>query len=210
MARTLMRILTAALAIAGMAALAAGVWFVRRGISAKNPPGRFETTVARRVRTLAIPRSARDLQNPVQLTPEVIAAGLSHFADHCATCHANDGSGDTEMGRGLYPRAPDMRQQATQSLSDGSLFYIIENGVRLTGMPAWSTGTSGGAEASWHLVHFIRHLPQLTDDELEEMKTLNPKSPEEWQQQEEERRFLEGGSEPQPGSRSRHTHGGQQ
>ena len=70
-------------------------------------------------------------------TPEVIAAGMAHYADHCAACHANDGSAETQIGLGMYPRPPDMRQPATQTLTDGELFYIIENGVRLTGMPAW-------------------------------------------------------------------------
>ena len=87
------------------------------------------------------------------------------------------------MGRGLYPRAPDMRLPATQSLSDGELFYIIENGVRLTGMPAWSSHEA--KDDSWHLVHFIRHLPKLTPAEVEEMKTLNPKAPDERQEQEQ-------------------------
>jgi mono/diheme cytochrome c family protein len=119
---------------------------------------------------------------------------MAHFADHCAVCHANDGSGDTEMGRGLYPRAPDMRRTATQALSDGALFYIIENGVRLTGMPAWGTGTAEGEQASWHLVQFIRHLPTLTEGELTEMRTMNPKSADEWREEEEARRFLEGAS----------------
>ena len=89
-------------------------------------------------------------------SPESVKKGLEHFADHCAMCHANDGSGAAEMGRGLYPRVPDMRLPATQSLTDGELFYIIENGVRLTGMPAWGTGTPEGEEATWHLVRFIR------------------------------------------------------
>ena len=173
---------------------AIGVWYaVSAGLSAREDPGRLEEFAARRVRTLAIARRARSLTNPVQYSGEVIAAGRAHFADHCAICHANDGSGDTEMGRGMYPRAPDMRLPATQNLSDGELFWIIENGIRFTGMPAWGTGTKEGGEASWHLVHFIRRLPRLTAEELEEMAALNPKSPEEWQQMQEEREFLEGG-----------------
>ena len=118
--------------------------------------------------------------------------GMAHWADHCASCHANDGSGDTAMGRGLYPKAPDMRGPDTQSLSDGELFYLIEHGVKITGMPAWGTGTPEGEQASWHLVHFIRHLPSLTDDEVAEMEGLNPRSRAEWQALEEERRFLSG------------------
>jgi len=183
MLKTLSRMLIAALALAGVIALAAGLWLIRGGISAKATPGRFETALARRARTLAIPRSARDMRNPVPLTPQILAEGREHFADHCAICHGNDGSGDTEVGRGLYPRAPDMRQPATQSLPDGELFYIIENGVRLTGMPAWASHE--GTDDNWRLVHFIRHLPKLTPAELEEMKTLNPKAPDERQEEEQ-------------------------
>jgi mono/diheme cytochrome c family protein len=185
-------LLVALAAVVGFIAL----WYVMTsGVSAREEPGRIEEFVARRVRTMAIARRARSLTNPVEYSGEVIAAGRAHFADHCAICHANDGSGDTEMGRGMWPKAPDMRLPATQDLSDGELFWIIENGIRFTGMPGWSTGTEEGEEASWHLVHFLRRLPKLTPPELEEMEALNPKSPEEWQQIQEEREFLEGGGE---------------
>ena len=117
--------------------------------------------------------------------------------------------GDTEMGRGLYPRAPDMRKDTTQALSDGELFYIIENGVRLTGMPAWATSTPEGEQASWHLVQFFRHLPKLTEGELADMNAMNPKSADDRLAEEEARRFLEGGSRatttPAP---MRHRHSG--
>lgn len=172
----------------------AGLWyFLSSGVSAKEQPGRVEEFVARRVRNMAIGRRAQSLKNPVEYSGEVIADGRAHFADHCALCHANDGSGDTAMGRGMWPKVPDMRLAETQNLSDGELFWIIENGTRFTGMPAWSTGTSEGELASWHLVHFIRRLPRLTREELEEMESLNPKSPAEIRQQIEEERFLEGG-----------------
>ena len=204
MLKTLSRMLIAALALAGVIALAAALWLIRGGISAKATPGGFETTAARRIRTLAIPRSARDMRNPVPLTPQILAAGREHFADHCAICHANDGSGNTEVGRGLYPRAPDMRQPATQSLPDGELFYIIENGVRLTGMPSW--GSHEGTDDNWYLVHVIRHLPKITPAELEEMKTLNPKAPDE--RQEEEQRSSPGrGSDRPPAATHQHKNG---
>src|SRR6187549_3948293 len=179
MLRTAVRVVIGFLAIVGIIAVAVGVSFARRGISAKEAPGAAETAVARRLRSAAIPRAARDERNPVAVSAEAIKEGMEHYADHCAVCHANDGSGDTEMGRGLYPRTPDMRLPATQNLTDGELFYIIENGVRLTGMPAWSTGTKEGETSSWHLVHFIRHLPKLSDVEIAAMESLNPKPPEE-------------------------------
>jgi len=66
----------------------------------------------------------------------LIAEAKAHFADHCAICHANNGSGNTEIGRNLYPKAPDMRLPQTLNLTDGELYYTIHNGIRLTGMPA--------------------------------------------------------------------------
>jgi mono/diheme cytochrome c family protein len=143
----------------------------------------------------------------VQPTAAVLNEGLAHFADHCAVCHANDGSGDTHIGRGLYPRAPDMRAAPTQGLSDGELFSIIENGIRLTGMPAWGTGTPEGERASWALVHFIRRLPNLTDEELSRMEPLNPKTAEQRRADEEARRFLIG-DPPTPAPASPHKHEG--
>jgi hypothetical protein len=85
-----------------------------------------------------------------------------------------------------------MRRPATQHLSDGELFHVIEHGVRFTGMPAWRTGTQAGEESSWHLVHVVRHLPRLTPGELEAMKARNPRSPDEIRFEIEEERFLQG------------------
>lgn len=206
---TLMRVLIGVLALIGTAALAIAVWLYAGGISARASPGRLETTVARQLRRMAIPGDARRLQNPEAQTAETLRSGLEHFADHCAVCHGNDGSGQTEIGRGLYPRPPDLRAQATQSLSNGELFYIVEHGVRFTGMPAWSTGTREGEEASWHLVQFIRHLPKLTPAELEEMSALNPKRAEEWREEEEIRKFLSGeDGAARPRATRPHQHGG--
>jgi mono/diheme cytochrome c family protein len=176
-----------------------GLWyFLRSGVSAKDQPGAVEELVARRARNMAIARRARSLTNPVEPSAEVIAEGRAHFADHCASCHSNDGSGKTEMGQGMWPKAPDMRSSETQTLSDGELFWIIENGVRFTGMPGWSTGTKEGETSSWQLVHFVRRLPQLTPEEIEEMETLNPRPPAEVRQEIAEEEFLKGGSEAPP------------
>jgi mono/diheme cytochrome c family protein len=178
--------------------LLTGVSIVIAGVSARPQPGAVERLTAQAIRSIAIRARVRGITNPVPFGDDVVKEGMEHFADHCAVCHGNDGSGNTEMGRGLYPRAPDMRLPATQDLSDAELFYIIENGVRLTGMPGWSTGTRDGETSSWHLVHFIRHLPKLTDEELATMEDLNPRTPAEMQQREEERKFLQGGDAPSP------------
>ncbi len=180
------------LAVLGLLTLIGTVWFSRQGISARPTPGPIETSLSRAARHYLIPSAARARVSPAPGTDETLREGLEHWADHCASCHGNDGSGQTAIGQGLYPKAPDMRLAATQSLSDGELFYIIEEGVKITGMPAWGTGTPEGEAASWHLVQFIRRLPTLTEDELARMEELNPRGRADWQAFEEERQFLSG------------------
>ena len=147
-----------------------GCWFVRmHSFSAREKPTAAEAMVARHARRLATPPGVKDLKNPLTVTALAIAEARDHFADHCAVCHANDGSGKMPINEGLYPPAPDLRETGTRSLSDGELFYIIKNGIRFTGMPGWG----GEDEENWKLVLFIRHLPQLTPKELELMKEIN-------------------------------------
>lgn len=182
----------------GVLAVAALVYLRTTGLAARGDAGTFEARLARAARSFAVPSDVRDRINPVTRMPEVLADALAHYADHCAVCHGNDGSGMTPVGQGTWPKAPDMRQPATQNLSDGELFHIIEQGVRFTAMPGWSTGTPEGAVASWHLVHFIRHLPHLTADDIERMGTLIPRSPDEIRQEIAAEQFLQGGDPPLP------------
>jgi mono/diheme cytochrome c family protein len=147
--------------------------------------------IAREARHLAMPSNARDARNPLSASDENLHEARMHFADHCATCHANDGSGTTMIGQGLYPKPPDLRLPETQKLSDGELFWIIENGVRFTGMPAFG-GHHGMQDDSWKLVLFIRHLPQLAAEERVEMERNNPKGPDEREEEQEEDDFLRG------------------
>ena len=181
-----------------LVALAIGgyVW-IHHGFSARDQPSAVETILARQMRSLAVPSSAKSARNPIPLTPEVLTEARAHFADHCATCHANDGSGNTDIGKNLYPKAPDMRLAHTQDLTDGEIYYIIHNGVRLTGMPAW--GADDSDEDSWKLVHFIRDLPALTPDEIREMESLNPKSPGEMAEEQEDQDFLNGTAKSEQG-----------
>jgi mono/diheme cytochrome c family protein len=180
------------LALLLVAGMLGTVMFVKAtGLSARAQPGAVETAVARRLRAMAVPSEYADLKNPVFMNEESVRNGMAHFADHCAQCHANDGTG-ADMGKDMFPPTPDLRASTTQSLGDGELFYIVEHGVRFTGMPAFGTDTLDGEESSWHLVNFIRHLPKLTEAELEEMAGMNPRPPAEIRQEIEEQRFLAG------------------
>jgi hypothetical protein len=146
----------------------------------------------------------RNAANPVAFSPEVWVEARAHFADHCAACHANNGSGDVEIGRNLYPRAPDMRLPDTQTLTDGEIYWIIENGVRLTGMPAWGDGSPNDID-TWKLVHFIRRLNQVTQEDLTAMKALNPKTPSELEEEHQDQQFL-GGQDDAPAPAPSHHH----
>lgn len=189
---TAARWLVGGLAVVGGLALLIGVGAAFRGVSSRPEPLQFEVTLARSARHLLVPRAARARPNPVHLDDGVLDRSRAHFADHCATCHGNDGRGDTSYGRGLYPRAPDLTAPGTQSLSDGELFYLIENGVRLTGMPAFSTAMPEGETESWELVHFIRHLPGISQEELSAMARLNRVSRSELERELQIEEFLDG------------------
>lgn len=178
-----------------IAAAGLGLSLLRYGLSAHDEPTRVEHVLARAMRHYATPSDLRDRTNPVPLTPDVLAEARAHFADHCAVCHGNDGKGRTAMGPRFYPKVPDMALPETQAMSDGEIFATIENGVRLTGMPGWGNGTAESAYGSWTLVHFIRHLPKITPEEIAEMEKLNPKPPAVVLAEREEEEFLAGGAQ---------------
>jgi len=197
------RALLLSIIVAGVAGAAAFGWMtIRRGFSARDNPSAMEAYMAKTARRLSIPASERDAKNPFTPTPEVLSEARAHFADHCAICHGNDGSGKTEIGQNLYPKTPDMRQSETQNLTDGQIYNIIHNGIRLTGMPAW--GGPDKDEDSWRLVTFIRHLPQMTPQEMKEMEQFNPKSPAEESEEKDEDRFLNEGKSPEMNKKMHH------
>src|SRR5690242_5607740 len=123
-------VVTALFILVIVVVIAAGVSFFRGGVSSRGTPSAMESMAAREIRHMAIPAEARKQQNPVARSSEAIHDGMLHFADHCAICHDNDGGGETMIGGGLYPKPPDLRKEQTQKLSDGEIFWIIENGVR--------------------------------------------------------------------------------
>jgi mono/diheme cytochrome c family protein len=180
------------LLLAAGLAIAAAVSMLHNGLSARATPTAMEAMLARNAHFLAFPANARSQNNPVPSSDQTLREARAHFADHCATCHANDGSGKTMYGEGLYPKPPDLRLAQTQKLSDGELFWIIENGVRFTGMPAFGGAHGAKTDDTWKLVLLIRHLPQLSPEERMEMERMNPKSPDDRKEDTEEEDFLQG------------------
>jgi len=158
------------IAIAGIA-IVYGTSVIRHGFSAADQPSALEIVMYRTVRNLGIPNRARNEKNPWQVTPEILQESHLNFTNHCAGCHGQDGNAQSEIGRNLYPKAPDLRLAPTQNLSDGEIHYIVKNGIRLTGMPALGNAHAGQDDNSaWKIVLYIRSISQTTTQEKAEQR----------------------------------------
>jgi len=131
--------------------------------SASKPPGRLEERVASFALNRSIERRAPKVANPLARSPAAVAAGLALFRTHCVACHGAPGVDPTEAGASLNPPAPGLTLARVQARSDGELKWVVANGVRMTGMPAF--GASRSEEEVWQLVAALRRLPQLSPDE---------------------------------------------
>lgn len=146
-----------ALLLAALAVLGLGFAVSRASLSALNEPGRVETYVATEAKHWLVARSAQGPLPPRPTNDSVsVAIGQMQSVGRCASCHGTDGRTPTELGRWMYPRASDLGSPAVQEWSDAELFWIIKNGIRLTGMPAF--GKTLSDEQIWHLVHYVRRL----------------------------------------------------
>jgi mono/diheme cytochrome c family protein len=130
-----------------------------QGCTAGKQPSQEESSLANAAKDVSIPLEAGKKQNPLPETDEVVSQGQEVFLGSCAQCHGADARGDTNVGRNMYPPAMDLTSAHVQHWSDAELFWIIQNGVRLTGMPAWKASISD--DDTWKLARFIHKLPGL-------------------------------------------------
>jgi mono/diheme cytochrome c family protein len=128
-----------------------------QGCSA-GKPSQGETGLANAAKDVTIPLEAGKMKNPLPETDEIVSQGQEVFLGECAQCHGADAHGNTTVGRNMTPVAMDLSSSHVQHWSDAELFWIIQNGVRLTGMPAWKSTIS--ANDTWKLAHFIHRLPR--------------------------------------------------
>jgi mono/diheme cytochrome c family protein len=140
----------------------------RFNVAATAPPD-FADKLAPWVLDKSIERGAKSVTDPVSKDPNAVALGLSHYRENCLPCHEVPGVDAAEFHEGMNPSPPDMDAQAVQHQSDAELFWVIKNGIRMTGMPAF--GVNHKDEEIRHIVAFVRHVPQLTDAERQALKT---------------------------------------
>jgi mono/diheme cytochrome c family protein len=136
--------------------------------AATLPPGKVEKRVAALALTKSVQRRASSTKNPFAGKTDAMRGGLEHYKEMCVTCHGAPGVDPSEIGEGLNPPAPDLTLQKVQERTDGQLFWLVQNGIRMTGMPAF--GPTHKDEEIWKIVAFLRHLPELTAEEEKQLK----------------------------------------
>ena len=136
--------------------------------SAEVPPGKMEKTLANLALNKSVARRAPNRKNPLPATPENLRGGLAHFRENCVVCHGAPGVDPGEIGQGLNPGAPDLTLPRVQSRTDGQLYWLVDEGIRMSGMPAF--GPTHGENELWQIVAFLRHLPEITDAEKAQLK----------------------------------------
>lgn len=168
----LIRIWAAAAVLGVIAIAAAGLILWRRGFEARSDPPEWESDIAMKLHDSAIPARYEKLTSPLPANQIDLVEAGGHYEEHCAACHGDNGNGETKFHGIMNPRPTDLRSDDTQEMSDGELYWVIKNGVRWTGMPAF--GKPGdGDEHAWKIVAFVRHLPKLTAAEQQQMQQPN-------------------------------------
>jgi len=146
--------------------------------TAHEKPSSVETALANMAKDIVIPVETENLKNPLPNNEQVVSQGRQIFLQSCAICHGTDGHGQTTLGQGMYPPVMDLTSPHVQHWTDSQMFWIIQNGVRLTGMASWKGAIS--TDNTWKLVIFIRGLPRLNTAEAGSAKAQVPpkKTPE--------------------------------
>jgi len=137
-------------------------------VSASRPPGTLEKRLAGFALDHSVARRAPKVHNPQGKSPDAVRGGMAHYKEMCVFCHGAPGVDASEAGEGLNPPAPDLTGRKTQARTDGEIFWILKNGIRMTGMPAF--GPTHKDEELWKMVAFLRHLPELTPEETKALK----------------------------------------
>jgi mono/diheme cytochrome c family protein len=159
----------------GILALGAAATFVVTSgtinAGAASPPGKLETRLAHFALNRSVSRRAPRVSNPAGRDADAVKAGGEHYKEMCVGCHGAPGVDASEIGEGLNPPAPDLTLDRVQRRSDGELYWIVQNGVRMSGMPAF--GATHKDRQIWEIVAFLRHLPSLTPEEQKVLAEAN-------------------------------------
>ena len=137
-------------------------------VAASSPPSKLETRIATFALNKSVGKRAPGGKNPFAASPQVLGEGFAHYKENCVSCHGAPGVDASEAAEGLNPPAPDLTLPRVQARPDGEIFWIVSNGIKMTGMPAFSP--THKPDECWKVVAFVRHLPQISEDERKALK----------------------------------------
>jgi mono/diheme cytochrome c family protein len=111
---------------------------------------------------------------PAALTDAQARDGFRFYNEACIYCHGAPGKDPTDIGKGLNPEPPFLPDVAKRWTS-AELFWIVKNGIKMTGMPAF--GPTHKDEEIWNAVAFVQRLPKMSAEQfsaLEQNPTAAP------------------------------------
>lgn len=141
--------------------LAAAAVFVYSGaynVSAISRESNWLAWLLRTAREQSVHRNAEGIIPPPLSNPELVRLGFRHYDEMCVICHGAPGIAPGEAHDGLNPKPPHL-DQAAKAMSPAELFWVVKNGIKMTGMPAW--GPTHSDELIWAMVAFVRQLPEM-------------------------------------------------
>jgi len=160
-----------AFAIMVIIGLGAGLALIYSGvinIAATNPHSALVDWVLSTASDNAIHYHAKGIKAPSVDSQEMVLTGFRHYQEMCVGCHLAPGIESSEISKGLMPKPPKL-QMAAEEWTPAELFWVIKNGIKMTGMPAW--GPTHSDEKLWAIVAFVKKLPQMTAEQYKAMET---------------------------------------
>ncbi|HML93005.1 cytochrome c [Methyloceanibacter sp.] len=159
--------------LAAIGAAASAIYWGLYNVAADVPHSQSVFRLLEVVRDRSIAVRAAHVEVPTNLSDsERVALGAGQYAEMCSSCHLAPGMKRTEISRGLYPRAPELRRGSRST--PGEDFWVVKHGIKATGMPAW--GVTHNDELLWNIVAFLRKLPDLSSDEYQALVKSAPKT----------------------------------
>jgi mono/diheme cytochrome c family protein len=160
-----MKAIISAVLVLLAAETAAAVGFIYSGVfnvAATDPHWSLTYGILEAARVRSVKAHAARLRAPEDLADHKrVVEGTSHFAEHCSSCHSAPGVEAGEAAKGMYPRPPALRDAAKQ-WSPGEMFWMIRNGIKMSGMPAWPDHSD---KDIWNIVAFLGQLPTMTEQD---------------------------------------------
>jgi len=147
--------------------IAVFVWSGVYNVSARVPHWSITAWLLEEVREQSISTHSRQIPILSSKNPERINIGFRNYHAMCRICHGAPGYRESEIAFGLYPKPPELTSKDVQGESDAELYWIIENGIKMTGMPAF--GPTHSKDELWGIVVSVRHISNLNPKQYQTM-----------------------------------------